>query len=300
MKLRYRHLILFTVLSAVWGAAFTVVKALLPEVNAVALAAFRYDVAGLLMLAYIFLGPYQWRPRGVRNWRLVSVGGVFFIAAHFSFLFTGQRYVTSAVAAVGTGTIPLITPALAVFLLDREGLDMVGWIGIISGFVGVVVIAGPEPGNLLNASTVGMAFILMSSVWFSLGAVLTRRYRTDLSTPTHMTWSMLVGAVLLHLYLLTVPGISASAVEWSNSTVTGLIYLAVVAGAGGFLIYFYLLDEVGATEINLVDYVLPFFAALSGWILLGEGLRPATWLGFGFILLGFGLVKRHAIRQELG
>lgn len=80
---------------------------------------------------------------------------------------------------------------------------------------------------------------------------------------------------------------------------TGLFYLAVVAGAGGFLLYFVLLDCLGSIEINLVDYVLPVFAALSGWLALNETLHVATFIGFGAIFSGFVLVKRRAIRTEL-
>jgi drug/metabolite transporter (DMT)-like permease len=72
-----------------------------------------------------------------------------------------------------------------------------------------------------------------------------------------------------------------------------------VSSALGFLIYFHLLDRLGAVEINLVSYVAPVFAALAGWLFLRERLAPATAGGFLLIVLGFLLVKRRAIRAEL-
>jgi len=78
-----------------------------------------------------------------------------------------------------------------------------------------------------------------------------------------------------------------------------LAYLALAASAGGFLIYFDLLDRLGPIEINLVSYVAPVFAALAGFLFLGELIDLPTVAGFLVILTGFVLIKRRAIREEL-
>lgn len=51
--------------------------------------------------------------------------------------------------------------------------------------------------------------------------------------------------------------------------------------------------------INLVSYVAPAVAALTGFLVLGEVIDLPTVAGFVIILAGFGLVKRRAIREEL-
>ena len=78
-----------------------------------------------------------------------------------------------------------------------------------------------------------------------------------------------------------------------------LAYLALVASAGGFLVYFDLLDRLGPIEINLVSYVAPAAAALTGFLVLGEVIDLPTVGGFLVILAGFVLIKRRAIREEL-
>ncbi|MFB6361417.1 MAG: EamA family transporter, partial [Halobacteriales archaeon] len=49
---RYRNLALFLLLALVWGSAFTAIKAGLEFFPPVLFAAIRYDLAGVLMLAY--------------------------------------------------------------------------------------------------------------------------------------------------------------------------------------------------------------------------------------------------------
>jgi len=60
---RYRNLVLFVALAVAWGSAFTAIKAGLEFFPPVLFAAFRYDAAGVLMLAYAAYTTNQWRPK---------------------------------------------------------------------------------------------------------------------------------------------------------------------------------------------------------------------------------------------
>ena len=71
---RYRNLLAFLVLAGLWGTAFMAIKAGLTYFPPVLFAAFRYDVAGLLMLGYAVYATDQWWPRDRNEWALVGVG----------------------------------------------------------------------------------------------------------------------------------------------------------------------------------------------------------------------------------
>jgi drug/metabolite transporter (DMT)-like permease len=115
---------------------------------------------------------------------------------------------------------------------------------------------------------------------------------------TMEAWSMLGGALVMHAVSAALGESLADAV-WTVESVAALAYLSLAASAVGFLIYFDLLDRLGPIEINLVSYVAPAFAALSGWLFLAEVPTVYTVVGFVLIFLGFALVKREAIRAEL-
>lgn len=74
----------------------------------------------------------------------------------------------------------------------------------------------------------------------------------------------LVSAPLLHLAALVLPLPEFEAIEWTTPALLGLAYLALVAGAFGYLLYFELMNRIGAVEINLVGYAASVFAALGG------------------------------------
>jgi drug/metabolite transporter (DMT)-like permease len=291
---------LFLVLAAVWGSAFMAINAGLAYFPPVLFAALRFDVAGAVMLAYAAYAVDDPIPRGRGEWTLVLVGATLLIAAYHAFLFVGETdpAVTSAVASVTIGLSPVLTTVFARAFLPSERLTVLGVAGLLVGLVGAGVLAAPDPSNLAGGGTVAKLLVLLAAASFALGSVLTRALDANMRVETMEAWSMLLGAALIHAVALGL-GESMADIRWTVEALLALGYLAVVASGLGFLIYFDLLDRLGPVEINLVSYVAPVFAALSGWLVLNEGLSVTTVVGFLLICCGFVLVKRTAIRDEL-
>jgi len=294
---RYRNAIAFLALGAIWGSAFVAIKAGLSAFPPVLFAALRYDVAGVLVLGYaaIVTDPL---PGNRRDLAAIAVGAALLIAGYHALLFVGERETTSATAAVIVSLSPVLTAGFARLALPEERLSAPGVLGLVLGFAGVVVIARPDPARLLASDVLGPALVLGAALSFALGSVLTRWLDADLSIEAMEGWSMVGGAVLMHLLSLAL-GESPAAISWTPTAVVSLGYLSLVASALGFLVYFALLDRLGPVEINLVSYVAPVFAALAGFLFLGEVIDVATAGGFVVILFGFVLIKRDAIRETV-
>ncbi len=295
--MRYRNLLAFLALAGLWGTAFMAIKAGLAYFPPVLFAAFRYDIAGLLMLGYALYATDRWRPRGRAEWALVGVGAVFLIAAYHAFLFVGEQGTTSAAAAVVVSLSPVLTTAFARVFLPSERLTTAGIAGILLGLVGVVVLTSPDPTNLLNGELLAEGLVFAAALSFALGSVLTRRIPAQLPIETMEAWSMVGGALLMHGVSVLL-GESVATVEVTPAGIAALAYLSIAASAVGFLIYFDLLDRLGPIEINLVSYVAPVFAAISGALLLDESIDAATVAGFVLIFAGFVLLKRRALAAE--
>lgn len=110
---------------------------------------------------------------------------------------------------------------------------------------------------------------------------------------------MLGGAGLMHV-ISSGLGESVADVTLTPVAIASMAYLAIAASAAGFLVYFDLLERLGPIEINMVSYVAPVFAALSGSLFLQEAITATTVAGFLLIVTGFSLLKRRAIAEELG
>ncbi|WP_129112757.1 DMT family transporter [Halegenticoccus tardaugens] len=287
---RHRNEALFLTLAVVWGTSFMAIKSGLDVLPPLLFAALRYDVAGLLLLGYAAATAERWRPATADEWRFVAVGGTLLIGVHFALLFTGQQYVTSAMGAIVLSTAPVLTPLFAWVLLSDERVGRAGALGVLFGLIGVSIVADPDPAAV-GDQLYGVALLFASAASFAFGAVLVQRMRATLPLAPAQAWMMLLGAAMLHALspALAEPGLAD--VAWTPGALVSLAYLAVVAGALGFLIYFDLLERVGAIEISLVNYAVPAVAALAGWLVLGETITATTVVGFVVIFVGFGLLK---------
>ncbi|MFB6095901.1 MAG: DMT family transporter [Haloferacaceae archaeon] len=297
---RYRNFLLFLALAAVWGAAFAAIKAGLQFFPPVLFAAIRYDVAGVVMLGYAVYATDRPVPRTRGEWALALNGAVLLIAGYHVLLFVGENdpAVTSAAAAVIVSLNPVLTTGFARAFLPDERLAAAGVVGLVLGLVGVAVLADPDPANLLAGDVIAKLLILGAAASFGLGSVLARRIPAELPIETMEAWSMLLGALVMHAVSLGL-GESVAAVRWTPRALWSLAYLSLAASALGFLIYFDLLERLGAIEINLVSYVAPVWAALVGWAVLSETPSLRTGLGFLIIFAGFVLIKRETLSEEL-
>ena len=294
----YRNAALFLALAAAWGSAFVAIKAGLDAgFEPVLFAAVRYDVAGVLMLAYAAYAADDWLPRSRADWTVVGIAAVFLIAAYHAFLFVGEQQTTSAVAAVVVSLSPVLTTGFARAFLPSERLSLGGIGGLLLGLVGVVVLSNPEPSNLLGGSTVGVLLVFAASTCFALGGVLTQRVDDDLDVETMEAWAMVLGALLMHAASLARG--ETQTIPRSMDALYAIGYLSLVASAAGFLVYFELLERLGPIEINLVSYVAPVFAAVVGLLVLAEPITANTVAGFAVIFAGFCLLKRRALAAEL-
>jgi drug/metabolite transporter (DMT)-like permease len=291
-----RNLVLFVVLGAVWGGAYPAIKAGLAYASPVLFAAIRYDVASGVMLVYVLATANYWRPRTRADWFSVSVGGLLMIAAYNGLLFVGETSIPSAVAGILVGLVPIFTAIFSGVLLSDSDFDAADAGGVLLGFAGVLIISRPDPSNFLTSDVVGQLLVVGAAVGAAVGSVLTDRVDAAQPPETMETWSMLIGAALLHAAGAVRP---TAGVRLTPEFALAVVYLAVLSSAVAYFIYFDLLDRLGAFEINFIAYAAAAFGALFGWIFLNEGITVYTLVGYVLILGGFVLLKKDELRQEV-
>ncbi len=294
----YRDGLLFLLLSVLWGSSFVAIKAGLEYIPPVLFASLRYDIAGVLLLGYAALATDRWLPRSRADRVEVLVGAVLLIAAYNAFLFVGEQGVTSGVAAILVATSPVLTTGFSRLLLPDSRLTPLGLVGLACGFAGVALVAVPEPGAVAVDDLVAPGLVFLAAVSVALGSVLVERTESDIGTEGTVAWSFVLGAALMHAASVALPTESTGDIVVTAESVVALVYLAVLASVVGYVVYFRLLDRLGAVDINLVSYAAPVVAAVAGWVVLGERLEPLTVLGFAAIATGFALLKRRALAER--
>ncbi|MWV40802.1 EamA family transporter [Natrialba sp. INN-245] len=291
-----RTLSLFALSSLFFGGTFVAAKAGLEYFPPLLFVALRFDVAAVLMLAYVAttFSRDELVPTTRGDVAGILATGVLVIGLANALLFVGQQYATSAVAAIVFSLNPILTPVFAAALLSDERLSSRGVAGIGLGLVGVTLVVDPSSATVLGGDAVGRAILFAGAVSAALGAVLIRRADATLSSTVRIAWGLPLAALVSH-GLSWSAGESASSIAWTTEAVVALAYVSVFAGVIAYIAYFALLDSTGAIRANLVFYAVPAVSTVGGWAVLDESISGSAIVGFLAIFAGFAIVGSGSI-----
>lgn len=293
-----RTVALFVASAVLFGGTFVGAKAGLAYFPPLTFVALRFDIGALVLAGYAVyrLSPADLRPRSFADVVAIASTGVLVIGLTNAFIFVGQQYTTSGVAAVVMSLNPILTPVFAAVALSDERLTRRGAVGIVTGLVGVAMVANPDP-NALTGSA-GLPILVGAAVTSAFGAVAIRWADTTMSSAARTVWGVPLAAVVTHL-LAVGAGESMAAVSVTPVAVLVLAFVGVGPGAVAYLTYFALIDTAGATRANLLFYLTPVVSALGGWVLLGETVSALTATGFAVIFGGFLLIGSESVAAAL-
>jgi drug/metabolite transporter (DMT)-like permease len=75
--------------------------------------------------------------------------------------------------------------------------------------------------------------------------------------------------------------------------VASLVYLAAFVSIFAYLLWFHLLDALGATAASSYHFLMPPLGMLFGWLLLGEQIAATDLVGIVPVAAGIHLVTRQ-------
>lgn len=295
-----RSVVAFLATAVFFGGTFVAAKAGLAYMPPLLFVAIRFDIAAILLLGYVFLTVprEQWLPESRTDLAGIAAAGLLTVGLANAMIFMGQQYVTSAVASVIFSLSPILTPVFAGLLLSDERLAPVEAVGMVVALVGVAVVMELNPANLLASAGIGHLMLLIGAVAVALGGVLIRRVDSTMSSTVTIAWGLPLGAALCHL-LAGLRGEQLSAIEWTPGALIALGYVAVFSGVLAYVVYFGLIDEIGATRSNLAFYLVPVVAAIGGWVFLGEAITATTAAGFLVVFAGFAIINYEQLARGL-
>jgi drug/metabolite transporter (DMT)-like permease len=185
---------------------------------------------------------------------------------------------------------PLFMTALSALLLN-ERVGWHRWAAVIVGFVGVMIMARPLPGQM---NLVGVTFGLLSALGVAGAMVAIRQIADTERGPTIVFYFTLAGTVLgligSLLFGWTVP----------DATTLGLLVLAGVVGGVGQLC---LTEALRAAPIGVVapfDYTQLVWATLLGLLIWGELPHAATMVGAAIVASSGGYILHRELRLIRG
>lgn len=280
-------------LGALWGASFLFIRVAVPALGPFVLMELRVGLAALALTLYA--ATLARTPELRTRWKQFLTIGAVNAAIPFSLIAIAEINLTASLAAILNSTTALFAPLVAAAWIG-ESLATRQVVGLVSGIVGVAVLVGWDPIPLNAAVLLSVMAMLVASLSYALGGVYAKRTFAGVPSMTLAIGQQAAAAVLLlPLAIATLPGEMPSRVA-----ALCVLGLALLCTAAAYLLYFYLIGNVGPTKTLTVTFLIPVFGLLFGVMLLGEPVGTGTLTGLGVILasvalvtgVGFGGVKQ--------
>lgn len=271
-----------------WGSAFPVLKISYKELSItsidkpelLALGGLRFFIAAILLVVFTKFVIKQSLNIGKKNiMKLVALG--FFQTAFYYYLFYNGVANTTGTKGAIIGTLEtFFTVILAHFVYTNDRIDLNKSIGIVTGFIGIVIANfGKEFGA--SVSFLGEGLLALSCLMGAISSIMVKEFAKSIHPFVITSYQMLFGALMMM-------GVGyGQGASLSFNVISGslLIYSALLSSVA-FSLWFTLLKYNNAGEISLYRFLIPISGAILSAIFVGENFTMYTFLALILVVSG--------------
>lgn len=288
----------FCLLGLIWGSNFIFMKWSAVYITPVQIVLLRIVFGFIPIFVFaVITQSLHWRDiRHIHHFLTMSLLATAFYYIAFA---KGTVLLLSGVAGMLSGAIPIFTFLMAWLFLRDEKINARSILGTLVGFAGVLLIARPWTGSG-DISTVGVLWMIGGSLSVGCSFVYARKFISPLGLSPLALTTYQIGLALI-LLLATVDRQGIMAVFADRGAALGLILGLGLCGTGlAYILYYVLVDRLGAVAASGVTYVPPVVALLIGYFSIGEPIGLIDVGAMAAILAGVGLLqsgRRAGVRK---
>ena len=285
------------VLSVLWGGSFFFVGVAVADLPPLTIVTLRVGIAAITLWGIALMMGLRPSKRG-GDWVAFLKMGLLNNVIPFVLIVWGQTQIASGLASILNAATPLFTVIVAGLLLPDERLTPLKFIGVITGFIGVVVMIGlPAIGG--GGGWLAPVAIIAAALSYAFAGVYGRRFKTMAIHPIITAAGQVTASALVLMPIAIIvdglPHMTAPSLE----TWAAVIGLAVLSTAIAYVLYFKILESAGATNLLLVTLLVPVSAILFGSLFLNESLERVHFVGMTLIALGLSAIDGRLWKRWL-
>lgn len=284
------NLLELCLLAAIWGASFLFLRIAAPEFGPLALIALRVGIAALV-LAPVLRSALARSQLRAKAWPLLVVG-ISNSALPFGLFAYSTLYINAGLDSILNATTPIWTALIAAACF-QAGLGRRQLAGLLLGLAGVVLLVWDTVGAGIAGVPLAIAAALLAAVCYGFAVNYSKRHLAGVQPLVVAFGSQLFATiVLLPLALPFWPRHAIAVSTWACVAALG-----VICTGFAYILYFRLIERVGAAYAASVTFLIPVFGLLWGALFLGEKITPPMLAGCAIVLLGTALASGKLARR---
>jgi drug/metabolite transporter (DMT)-like permease len=284
-----RAIMLGIAFAIMWSSAFTSARFIVADASPLLALSVRYLISGLLGVGIALALGQNWHLTRAQ-WRATIIFGVLQNAAYLGLNFVAMQTVQASLAAIIASTMPLLV-GVAAWMFLGERLRPLGIAGLIAGVIGVTLIMGAR--LEVGVDMYGVALCAIGALALTAATLLVRGATSGGNFLMIVGLQMLFGCVALSVatLLFETPRVNPT---WP--LFFAFTYTCLVPGLLATVVWFWLVNRVGATRAATFHFLNPFFGVAVAAVLLNEPLGGRDILGV--IIIAGGILAVQLSRQR--
>ncbi len=285
-----RAIVVGLVFAFMWSSAFTSARIIVADMSPLFALSVRYLISGLLGVAIALALGQNWRLTPAQ-WRATVIFGVLQNAVYLGLNFVAMQTVQASLAAIIASTMPLLV-GFAAWIFLGERLRPLGIAGLIAGVIGVIIIMSARMGG--GVDLMGVLLCGIGVLALTVATLMVRGATSGGNFVMIVGLQMLVGCAVLIVatMLFETPRLVPS---WP--LFFAFSYTCLVPGLAATMIWFWLVNRLGATRAATFHFLNPFFGVAIASLLLSEPLGTSDILGVLIVTLGILAVQISRQKQ---
>lgn len=283
--------IIFLALGIIWGSNFIYMKMAAEHISSMQVVFYRV-LFGFIPVFFYALYLKALKLEHLKYSFHFFVMSLFAAVIYYYGFVLGSSLLLSGIAGALSGSVPLFSFLVGSIFLKEEKITKLAILGVIIGFIGIILISGIVSEDLSSINVKGIMAIVLGSLSVGASFIYARKFVTPLKIRAAALTTYQLGFALLILFIITDFNSINNIWQDTHSAVGMVLGLGLLGTGIAFIGYYYIIEKLGALKASSITYIPPAVALFIGFI-IGEDIKLLDFIATFLIFLGVFLINKN-------
>ena len=273
----------YILITLLWGSTWLAIRVGLDSLTPMFAVGLRFFIASFFVLIVMKISKVklQTDPLSIKLYLFLAF---FSFIIPFTMVYWGEQFVPSGLTSIIFAVFPLFVILFSWLMIPNEHVGIYKLIGVLIGFIGIIIIFWKDMSLDLSENSLGMIAILVSAIIQGLVAVVIKKHGNKLN-PLSMNFVPLLisGIVLIPAGLIFE---DSSSLVFDVKAISSILYLAFFGTVITFTTYYWLMQKINVVILSLSTFITPIIALILGIVFLSEKFDTNHIWGSSLVLMG--------------